>query len=146
MKSLIVSLLLAGAAYADDTGWTALHTAASDGDTRAVEKLAARHPEYVNAFEGGQHTPLHVAVFDRQTKAAACLIDHGANVNAPDVCGWTPLHTAANRGELPAAELLVANGADINLKDKKGQTPLRLAEKYKHVELAEWLRRQGAKE
>lgn len=146
MKLILSVLLWAATAYGDETGWTALHTAASDGDAQRIEKLAARHPEFVNASESGQHTPLHVAVFDRRTKAAACLIDHGANVNAPDVCGWTPLHTAANRGELPAAQLLVEKGADINAKDKTGQTPLRLAKKYKHTELAEWLHQHGAKE
>ena len=126
--------------------WTALHTAASAGDAKTAAALIRRHPEYLNATETGSHTPLHVAVFDRQTNTTALLIQCGADVNAPDVCGWSPLHTAAYRGERAAAEQLIANGADVNLKDHTGQTPLRIALKYKHDAVADMLRQRGAKE
>ena len=133
-------------ARSDTNEWTALHAAASSGDAQAASLVLQRHPEYIDATEAGAHTPLHVAVFDGQTRIVAMLIAHGANINAQDVCGWTPLHTAASRGEIPAAELLVAKGADINSKDRTGQTALRLAIKYKHEDLAVWLRQRGAKE
>src|SRR6266481_5412495 len=122
---------------AETNEWTALHTAASAGDVKTATALLRQHPEYLNATEAGSHTPLHVAVFDRQTNTTALLIKCGADVNAPDVCGWSPLHTAAYRGELAAAEQLIASGADVDLKDHTGQTPLRLALKYKHADVAE---------
>lgn len=149
MKSIIVASALMGVALAAKGGsneWTELHTAASAGDVPTAKTLLHRHPEYLNATETGSHTPLHVAVFDRQTNTTALLIQCGADVNAPDVCGWSPLHTAAYRGETVAAESLIAGGANVNLKDHTGQTPLRLAIKYKHDALAEVLRQHGAKE
>lgn len=43
------------------------------------------------------------------------LVNHGANVNQPNKCGYTPLHLAAvsTNGAL-CLELLVNNGADVN--------------------------------
>jgi ankyrin repeat protein len=149
MKSLILAGIWIGAALIAEAGaneWTSLHTAASAGDVKAAAKVLRRHPEYLNATETGQHTPLHVAVFDRQTNTTALLIQCGADVNAKDVCGWSPLHTAASRGGMAAAQQLIAAGADVNLKDHTGQTPLRLAIKYKHDDVATLLRRHGATE
>jgi len=149
MKRILFAIVMVGAACAAPAGtndWTALHTAASAGDVPAAQSILQQHPEYLNATEAGAHTPLHVAVFDRQTNTTALLIQCGADVNALDVCGWSPLHTAASRGETAAAETLIAHGANVNLKDRSGQTPLRLAIKYKHNALAEMLRRHGAKE
>ena len=147
MKRIIFLVItFAGAALADSNEWTALHTAAGAGDVKTATTLIRQHPEYLNAPETGSHTPLHVAVFDRQTNTTALLIKCGADVNAPDVCGWSPLHMAAYRGETASAEALLAGGADVNLKDHTGQTPLRLAIKYKHDALAKTLRQHGAKE
>src|SRR5438093_10092124 len=101
-------LALLVALTATTGGWTPLRTAASNGDVKAVKLLLLLKPSDLNATEAGQHTPLHVAVFDGRTEATRLLIERGANVNAPDVCGWTPLHTAANRGEKAATELLIA--------------------------------------
>ncbi|KAF3861099.1 hypothetical protein F7725_001354 [Dissostichus mawsoni] len=52
------------------------------------------------------------------------LVNHGANVNQPNRCGYTPLHLAAvsTNGAL-CLELLVNNGAD----SKKGKSPLHMA-------------------
>lgn len=149
MKSILFAVMMVGAACAaraDTNDWTTLHTAASAGDVATAQSVLRQHPEYLNATEAGAHTPLHVAVFDRQTNITALLIQCGADVNAPDVCGWSPLHTAAFRGEMAAAETLIAYGANVNLKDRTGQTPLRLALKYKHDALANMLRQHGAKE
>lgn len=148
MKWIILTVATMGVAshVAGANDWTALHAAASAGDVRTAKILLCRHPEYLNATEAGLHTPLHVAVFDGRTEIAAVLIAGGANLNAPDICGWTPLHIAASRGEKAAAELLVARGVDMNFKDKTGQTPLRLALKYKHADIAAVLREHGAHE
>jgi ankyrin repeat protein len=144
---LIIAIVgAAGVASAATNEWTALHTAASAGDVETARTVLRQHPEYLNSREAGSHTPLHVAVFDRQTNATALLIQCGADVNAPDVCGWSPLHTAAYRGEAAVAEQLIAGGADVNLKDHTGQTPLRLAIKYNHPDVAQLLRRHGAHE
>jgi ankyrin repeat protein len=149
MKSILFAVAMVGvvgAARASTNDWTTLHSAASAGDVATAQSVLRQHPEYLNATEAGAHTPLHVAVFDRQTNTAALLIQCGADVNAPDVCGWSPLHTAASRGEMATAEALIAHGANVNLKDRTGQTPLRLALKYRYDALADMLRQHGAKE
>lgn len=50
-----------------------------------------------------------------QEAVATELVNHGANVNQPNKCGYTPLHLAAvsTNGAL-CLELLVNNGADVN--------------------------------
>src|SRR6266446_3881931 len=119
MRQIILIAAMTGVVLtgiADSNEWTALHTAASAGDSKTAATILRQHPEYLNATEAGSHTPLHVAVFDRQTNTTALLIKCGADVNAPDVCGWSPLHMAAYRGEKSAAESLIAAGADVNLK------------------------------
>jgi ankyrin repeat protein len=143
---VLATLVVALTTRADTNEWTALHTAASNGDVKTATTLLRQHPEFLNTGETGAHTPLHVAVFDRQTNATAFLIQCGADVNAPDVCGWSPLHMAAYRGESAAAQSLIAGGADVNLKDHTGQTPLRIAIKYKHDATADLLRQHGARE
>ena len=71
-------------------------------------------------------TPLHRAhrVESGDSKAAECLIAHGANVNAPASNGGTPLHFAAEAVDAKAAEFLIARGANVNAHDEEGWTPL----------------------
>ena len=146
MRIRILLLAVALTARAESNEWTALHAAASSGDVKTATTLLRQHPELLNAGETGAHTPLHVAVFDRQTNTTALLIRCGADVNTPDVCGWSPLHMAAYRGEAAVAESLIDGGADVNLKDHTGQTPLRIALKYKHDAVADLLCQHGAHE
>lgn len=56
-----------------------------------------------------------MACYMGQEAVATELVNHGANVNQPNKCGYTPLHLAAvsTNGAL-CLELLVNNGADVN--------------------------------
>lgn len=56
-----------------------------------------------------------------QEAVATELVNHGANVNQPNKCGYTPLHLAAvsTNGAL-CLELLVNNGADVNQQVRLG--------------------------
>lgn len=66
------------------------------------------------------NTALHVSCYMGQEAVATELVNHGANVNQPNKCGFTPLHLAAvsTNGAL-CLELLVNNGADVNQQVKR---------------------------
>jgi hypothetical protein len=57
---------------------------------------------------------------------ARLLLEHKADVNAPNDDGRTPLMVAAEHGRLENAKLLLSEGADARTTDKKGATALSL--------------------
>lgn len=72
-------------------------------------------------------TPLHIAVYSDNCKAAALLLDHGANIESLDDQDRTPLHVAADSGNFEVAALLLNRGANPNARDKTLKTPSMLA-------------------
>jgi ankyrin repeat protein len=58
---------------------------------------------------------------------ARLLIQHGADVNAPDVDKSTPLHLASKGGHVEFAQVLIEYGADVNAEGNYKWTPLHLA-------------------
>ena len=123
--------------------WTPLHTAADAGDIVAIDSIAKRQPDLINAPEVGDHTPLHVAVASGKREAVEHLLQDGANLESRDVCRWTPLHMAVDNNRREILEFLLAKGADVNAKDCRGQTPLALALKEHRDDIARILRQHG---
>ena len=126
--------------------WTSLHTAADAGDVSLIDHLAKQHPDWINAPEAGDHTPLHVAVASGKLLAVEHLLQDGANLEARDVCRWTPLHMAVDNNRPDILEFLLVKGADVNAKDCHNQTPLALALKEHRDNIAALLRRYGGHE
>uniref|UniRef100_A0A8C9ZU57 Ankyrin repeat domain 52a n=1 Tax=Sander lucioperca TaxID=283035 RepID=A0A8C9ZU57_SANLU len=125
--SEIVKLLVSRSAdksCKDKQGYTPLHAAAASGHLEIVKYLLRMGTE-PNGFG---NTALHVACYMGQEAVATELVNHGANVNQPNKCGYTPLHLAAvsTNGAL-CLELLVNNGADVNQQSKEGKSPLHMA-------------------
>uniref|UniRef100_A0AAQ6AE69 Ankyrin repeat domain 52a n=1 Tax=Amphiprion ocellaris TaxID=80972 RepID=A0AAQ6AE69_AMPOC len=123
----IVKLLVSRSAdksCKDKQGYTPLHAAAASGHIEIVKYLLRMGTE-PNGFG---NTALHVACYMGQEAVATELVNHGANVNQPNKCGYTPLHLAAvsTNGAL-CLELLVNNGADVNQQSKEGKSPLHMA-------------------
>uniref|UniRef100_A0A671V047 Ankyrin repeat domain 52a n=1 Tax=Sparus aurata TaxID=8175 RepID=A0A671V047_SPAAU len=142
---------------ADRTGRTALHHAAQSGFQEMV-KLLLNKGANLSAIDKKERQPIHCAAYlgkqvftflpklhstrlplflaspaskccQNNKKAVATeLVNHGANVNQPNKCGYTPLHLAAvsTNGAL-CLELLVNNGADVNQQSKEGKSPLHMA-------------------
>ncbi|XP_047098733.1 26S proteasome non-ATPase regulatory subunit 10-like [Schistocerca piceifrons] len=73
-------------------------------------------------------TTLHWAVEKGHVKAARCLVEGGADVDAR-TSNWqeTPLHRAAVHGHEAVARLLLEAGAEVNARNSKQRTPLHLA-------------------
>uniref|UniRef100_A0A672HYB0 Ankyrin repeat domain 52a n=1 Tax=Salarias fasciatus TaxID=181472 RepID=A0A672HYB0_SALFA len=145
----------------DKQGYTPLHAAAASGHIEIVKYLLRMGAEVSESQagllfsvmrlpNGFGNTALHVACYMGQEAVATELVNHGANVNQPNKCGYTPLHLAAvsTNGAL-CLELLVNNGADVNqqvlnkpfvtvtwchgvlcfypLQSKEGKSPLHMA-------------------
>ncbi|OWZ05283.1 TKL protein kinase, partial [Phytophthora megakarya] len=77
----------------DEDGWTALTSAAEDGDVDLIALLLASNVD-VNFPNQYGETALSRAVFGGHQEAARLLIDRGAEINCSDEDGDTPLHVA----------------------------------------------------
>ena len=119
--------------YAGDT---ALHIAAARHAVAIVRDVhAAGGP--VDAVNRRGARPLHYAVDGNpgsarlnpgpQRATVACLLQLGADPNAPDKNGTPPLHRAVRNRCSPAVEALLAGGADPHRRNAKGSTVLQLA-------------------
>ncbi|XP_046980168.1 poly [ADP-ribose] polymerase tankyrase-1-like [Schistocerca americana] len=73
-------------------------------------------------------TTLHWAATRGHVKAARCLVEGGADVDAR-CSSWqeTPLHRAAINGHEAVAQLLLEAGAEVDARNKTQSTPLLLA-------------------
>lgn len=111
----------------DDQGRTPLHLAAEYGSREAV-RLLLSHGATITSDNNGS-TPLHKA---GSVETAVLLLDAGATVDQPGLCGKTPLILAASRGQTKLVDVLLSRGADRNARDRRGNTALHWAAAYGH--------------
>jgi ankyrin repeat protein len=109
-------------------GFTALHLAARQNNTEAIQLLINNGAD-VNAQTLGGFTALHIAVAFNNEPALVALLKAGANPNAQTVTGQTPLHLAVALGNANSITHLIYAGADQNIKNKQNRTPLILAQR-----------------
>ncbi|HSB00012.1 MAG TPA: ankyrin repeat domain-containing protein [Anaerolineales bacterium] len=76
--------------------------------------------------------PLQSAVAARHEKIVKMLLEHGADPNVREQCGYTPLHAAAQNGDEEMIRTLIYGGADMSLKGNDGKLPLDLAREAGH--------------
>ena len=171
MVRLLVELG-ADVAVSDDTGGTALTTAAAAGaDARILtmleqagarldlfaavtlkrydvaERLLADDPGRIGA-DGRDTIALHMLVAKRNAVGVKWLIDHGVAVNAKRVlwdCNATALHVTAEHGLTELARMLLDAGGDPAIRDDKYEgTVLDWAEYCGQPHIADLLRQRGA--
>ena len=73
-------------------------------------QLLIRHGADVDAKDGNQSTPLHLALSSWSPETVRLLIEQGADVNARDGNDKTPLHLASYQLSVESVRLLVRNG------------------------------------
>jgi ankyrin repeat protein len=87
-------------------------------EIRRIQTMIQNSPDLINApgWSGdvnSSFTPLESAASKGQLLVAKYLLDHGADVNAPNP-QFNPLFVAVRNGHKAMVELLVAHGADVN--------------------------------
>ena len=111
----------------------------------------------VNEKDPTDGTALSHAVRAGNLAMARLLLEHGADVNFPELVSWTPAHietplimetplmTAARNNNLAAAKLLIENGAELVFRSRYGVlSALHRAAYGNSVQVAEILIEAGA--
>ena len=88
---------------------TSILDAAKYGDLEAAKQFLANGSN-VNARNGQNRTPLHVAAWLGHREIVSLLITKGADVNVQGVAGGTPLDNAILRKHSETANLLRKHG------------------------------------
>ncbi|MDC8756963.1 ankyrin repeat domain-containing protein [Janthinobacterium fluminis] len=110
-----VMALLAKGAQVNQTGWTALHYAASAGDNDIVRVLLERHA-YIDAESPTKITPLMLAAREGQDRTVRLLLDEGADATLKSAHGWTAAQFSLATDKGYVAEMIAAH-----LKAKSGR-------------------------
>jgi uncharacterized protein len=86
-----------------------LHAAAAKGDTAEIEKLA-KGGAAIDARDGYQRTPLHVAAYMRKEDAARTLMKLGADPNALEAQKYDIVTIAAVADDVSMLKIALAGG------------------------------------
>ena len=113
------------------------------GDLDDVKRHIERDPSQVRGKADAKLSPLHQAILRRQSKIVLLLLDHGADVQAPDSSGRTPLHLAVERNDAGIVGELLRRKADSTKRDRIGWTPLHHAAAKNRMEIATLLLDSG---
>ena len=94
---------------AEIAAYRGLHAAAASGNTAEIEKLVkAGSP--IEARDGHQRTPLHVAAHLKRNEAAALLMKLGADANALDAQKYDIVTIAAVADDVAMLKVALAGG------------------------------------
>lgn len=124
-----------------------LFTAAEKDDVNKIKSLMSDENTNINWHNRAKNgaTPLHIAVAAKKEKAAAALLELGADVHAKINTDLnTPLHVACMSGNESMMKLLISKGADLNLGNQYGNTPLHSACLQGGISAVKFLLEHGA--
>jgi ankyrin repeat protein len=117
----------------DNNGRTALHVAASRGDSHVeLVKFLCENKANLDIQDNNGQTALHVATASRgnsHVELVKFLCENKANLDIQDKDGQTALHNAAaSRGSsLDMVKFLINSGVNLKIQDKYGKTVLHMA-------------------
>ena len=130
---------------AQGDGMTALHWAATRGDSSLAVVLLRARARIAATTRIGGYTPLHVASLNGATGVVRALLAAKADARAATTDGASPLHLAAVAGVPATITALLAAGADVNAKEPSwGQTPLMTAAARGRADAVRALLKAGA--
>lgn len=113
---------------AQGDGMTALHWAASRGDSAMAALLLRRNANVAATTRIGAFTPLHIAAQNGNASVVRALLAAKADARAQNENGVSVLHFAAMGGDSTIIRALIKAGADVNaIEPAWGQTPLMVA-------------------
>lgn len=133
----------ANAVKLDSEGRSALHVAATRGQTECLTVILA-HGADLSVTDGSGFYPLHLAAKNNHLECCRKLIQSKCPIDALDSSGKTALHHAAASGNIQIVQLLCELKTPINLKDTEGFTSLLLSAKHGHAEVCSVLLDCGA--
>lgn len=128
-RSDILTVLLANGARTDiefggrSVGSIAMHTAAAQGQTAAVQLLLDNGVD-ISERAHHSHTVLCEAASSGHVETVEILVANGVDLERRCQCDHTALISAAERSQLDVMRYLVSRGADVRAKDKWGHTSL----------------------
>ena len=113
---------------AQGDGMTALHWAASRGDSALATLLLRRNANVAATTRIGAFTPLHIAAQNGSAPVVRALLAAKADIRALNENGVTVLHFAAMSGDTSIIAALLRAGAEVNATEPGwGHTPLMVA-------------------
>ena len=127
----------------DSRGWTPLHHAAFNGQTKMIQILVAQGA-VVDSTDKDGATALHVAASSGSPDVIEALLQSGAKINAVDHYRDTPLQDAASEGAASAVEALLQHHAAIEERCSNGFSPLQSAVFRGHTDVVRLLIERGA--
>ncbi|KAJ8338774.1 hypothetical protein SKAU_G00355600 [Synaphobranchus kaupii] len=133
----------ASAAKLDGEGRSALHVAATRGQTECLAVILA-HGVDASLMDGSGFRALHLAAKNNHQECAKKLIQSKCTIDALDSSGKTALHHAAACGSVLVVQLLCEHKSPVNLKDADGFTPLLLSARHAHADVCRTLIDWGA--
>uniref|UniRef100_A0AAV1TKJ1 Uncharacterized protein n=1 Tax=Peronospora matthiolae TaxID=2874970 RepID=A0AAV1TKJ1_9STRA len=116
-QEVVVHALLARGAMCTAVGpggETALHIAAQENQLACVKLLLEVGKVPVDDVTHDGCTALHLACQRGNTAVAACLLDHGANVDAVTIGNESPLLKASRMSQVKTVELLLSRNASVH--------------------------------
>ncbi len=99
----------------DNLGIAPLHHVARHcHDPRFINVLVS-NDESFNVQDANGATPLHYAARNENPTMMACLLEHGAEIDAQDILAYTPLFMAIANSSYKCLEVLLKAGTDCSI-------------------------------
>ncbi|MCJ1457367.1 Ankyrin-2 [Mycoblastus sanguinarius] len=116
----------------------AIHEAAREGRTAAVESLINANPRLATKRDDDERLPLHWAASYNHMPVVELLVSRkDFEPDVQDASGWTPLMIASSLREGDElVDMLLSKEADVNCKNYSGQTALHFTASKNNLETA----------